>query len=129
MTCLFYKVGLNCIKATQFRAINKREADHEKNCKVFGLDVHKKSIAIAIAEEERQRDVHFYDVINNDMDQFHKFLRKQISQGAEPRGVYEVGPCGYNIYRSLSDRGLYCSVVAPSLIPRKSGDRIKIPLC
>jgi len=96
-----------------------------KIVKYIGLDVHKKSIAIAIAEDGRQREIRFYGVINNDMDQLHKFLRKQISQGAEPRCVYEAGPCGYNIYRSLSEKGIDCVVVAPSLIPKKSGDKIK----
>jgi len=96
-----------------------------KIVKYIGLDVHKNSVAIAIAEEGRQREVNFYGVINNDMNQLHKFLRKQISQGAEPRCVYEAGPCGYNIYRSLSEKGIDCVVVAPSLIPRKSGNRIK----
>lgn len=62
----------------------------EKIIKYIGLDVHKNSIAIAIAEDDRQRDVNFYDVINNDMDQLYKFLRKQISQGAEPRCVYTL---------------------------------------
>lgn len=59
------------------------------------------------------------------MNQLHKFLRKQISQGAEPGCVYEAGPCGYTIYRSLSDKGIDCVVIAPSLIPKKSGNRIK----
>jgi transposase len=96
-----------------------------KRIKYIGLDVHKNSISIAIAEDGREREVNFYGVINNDLDQLHKFLRKQISQGAEPRCVYEAGPCGYNIYRSLSDKGIACVVAAPSQIPKKSGDRIK----
>jgi transposase len=97
----------------------------KKTIKYIGLDVHKNSIAIAIAEDDRQRDVNFYGVINNDMDQLYKFLRKQISQGVEPRCVYEAGPCGYNLYRTLSEKGIDCIVVAPSLIPKKSGDKIK----
>ncbi len=97
----------------------------KKIIKYIGLDVHKNSIAIAIAEDGQKRDVSFYGVVNNKMDQLLKFLRKQISKGAELRCVYEAGPCGYNIYRGLSDKGIDCVVVAPSLIPRKSGDRIK----
>ncbi len=97
----------------------------KKIVKYIGLDVHKNSISIAIAEDGRKREVNFYGVINNDMDQLHKFLRKQISQGAEPRCVYEAGPCGYNIYRSLKAKGIDCVVIAPSLIPKKSGNRIK----
>lgn len=97
----------------------------KKIVKYIGLDVHKNSIAIAIAEDGQKRDVNFYGVINNDMDQLHKFLRKLISQNVEPRCVYEAGPCGYNIYRSLKDKDINCVVIAPSLIPKKSGDRIK----
>ncbi len=96
-----------------------------KIIKYIGLDVHKNSIAIAIAEDGQKREVNFYGAMNNDMDQLHKFLRKQISQGVEPRCVYEAGPCGYNIYRSLKDKGIDCVVIAPSLIPKKSGDKIK----
>lgn len=97
----------------------------KKTVKYIGLDVHKNSIAIAIAQEGPNKEVNFYGVINNDMDQLHKFLRKQISQGGVPKCVYEAGPCGYNIYRSLTDKGIDCVVIAPSLIPKKSGDRIK----
>lgn len=97
----------------------------KKIVKYIGLDVHKNSISIAIAEDGQKRKVIFYGVINNDMDQLLKFLRKQISQGVEPRCVYEAGPCGYNIYRSLKDKNIDCVVIAPSLIPKKSGDRIK----
>jgi len=39
--------------------------------------------------------------------------------------VYEAGPCGYWLYRSLTKKGHVCWVVAPSLIPKKPGDRIK----
>lgn len=84
----------------------------EKIVKYIGLDVHKNSMAIAIAEYGQKRDVNFYGAINNNMDQLHKFLRKQISQGVEPRCVYEAGPCGYNIYRSLKDKGIDCVVTS-----------------
>lgn len=98
----------------------------KKIVKYIGLDVHKKSIVISIAEEgRRDKFVNFYGAIKNDMNQLHKFLRKQISQGAQLKCVYEAGSCGYNIYRSLKAEGIDCVVVAPSLIPKKSGDRIK----
>ena len=48
-----------------------------------------------------------------------------VSRGSEPRFVYEAGPCGYNIYRHLRQQNFECIVAAPSLIPKKSGDRIK----
>lgn len=97
----------------------------EKRVKYVGLDVHKKTISMSIADEGRDGEVRYYGIIPNDMKALDKILRKIISQKAEPRCVYEAGPCGYHIYRHLSEKGIDCSVVAPALIPKKSGDRIK----
>jgi transposase len=52
-----------------------------------------------------------------------KLLRKD---GADLKFCYEAGPCGYGIHRQLDELGWECQVVAPSLIPKKSGDRVKI---
>ena len=54
-----------------------------------------------------------------------RWLGNLISKGAELHFVYEAGPCGYEIYRHLTAQGFDCQVVAPSKIPRKSGERIK----
>jgi len=97
----------------------------EKILKYVGLDVHKNSISIAIADEGRDSEVKFYGRIDNSMEQLDKIIRKLISQGADVRCVYEAGPCGYHIYRHLTGNGVDCVVVAPSLIPKKSGDRLK----
>ena len=67
----------------------------KKIVKYIGLDVHKNSIVISIAEEIRHKNAKFYGTINNDMNQSYKFLRKQILQGAELKCVYEAGLCGY----------------------------------
>lgn len=96
-----------------------------KRVKYIGLDVHKKFITIAIADENRDSEVRVYGNIDYDMKQIKKFIRKQISQGLELKLVYEAGPCGYALYRYLTGNGLDCTVVAPSQIPKKSGDRIK----
>lgn len=97
----------------------------KKIIKYIGLDLHKNSISIAIADEGRDGEVRYYGKIDNDMDQLMKFCRKLISQGAELRVVYEAGGCGYHLYRYLTGNGVECSVVAPSKIPRQSGDRQK----
>lgn len=97
----------------------------KKNTIFVGLDVHKNSIDIALADSGRDGDVRFYGSIGGDLDSLHKVVRKLQSTGPTLRFVYEAGPCGYDIYRSLKKQGLDCSVVAPSKIPRKSGDRIK----
>ena len=52
-------------------------------------------------------------------------LRKLISKGQPLHIVYEAGPCGFVIWRHLSAQGLACEVVAPSSIPKRSGDRVK----
>lgn len=93
--------------------------------KYIGLDVHKNSLSIATADQGRDAEVRYYGKIGNDMDQLMKVFRKFISQDYELRCVYEAGCCGYNIYRFLIGNGVKCEVVAPSKIPRKSGDRLK----
>lgn len=96
-----------------------------KMIKYVGLDVHKDSITIAIADDGRDGDVRVYGKIPNNLDQIDKLMRKLISQSSEPHCVYEAGPCGYPIYRHLKNKGIDCVVVAPALIPKKSGERVK----
>jgi len=96
-----------------------------KIVKYVGLDVHKDSITIAIADEGRDGNVRVYGKIHNDLGQIDKVMRKLISKNSELHCVYEAGPCGYTIYRHLISKGIDCVVVAPALIPKKAGDRIK----
>ena len=97
----------------------------KKTVKYIGLDVHKNSISIAVADQGRDAEVRYYGKIEHNMDQLSKIFRKFISQGAELRCVYEAGCCGYHLYRFLTSNGIDCNVVAPSKIPRKSGERLK----
>jgi len=97
----------------------------KKIVKYVGLDVHKDSITIAFADDGRDGDVRVYGKIANDLGQIDKVMRKLISQNCEPHCVYEAGPCGYPIYRHLKNKGINCVVVAPALIPKKSGERVK----
>ncbi len=92
---------------------------------VVGLDVHKNSISIAVAEDWGVMEVRHYGKIQGTMDALDKAIRKLQSKGSTLRFVYEAGPCGYEIYRHLTKKGFSCKVIAPSRIPRKSGDRIK----
>ena len=96
-----------------------------KNITFVGLDVHKDSISVALADAGRDEDLRYYGKIDGDLESLHKTVRKLVSTGATLHFVYEAGPCGYEIYRSLTKQGFECVVVAPSLIPKKSGDRIK----
>ena len=97
----------------------------KKTIKYVGMDVHKDSITIAIADDGRDGEVRFYGKIAHNLNQIDKVMRKLISQNSELRCVYEAGPCGYPLHRHLSNKGIDCAVVAPALIPKKSGDRVK----
>jgi transposase len=90
-----------------------------------GLDVHKDSIAVAYAPETRGAEVVSLGLIGTRQCDIDKLIRKLQSKGATLVFVYEAGPCGYWLYRYLTRKGLSCHVVAPSLIPRKPGDRVK----
>jgi transposase len=90
-----------------------------------GLDVHKDSIAVAYAPEDRGAEVVSLGMIGTRQYDIDKLIRKLESKGATLVFAYEAGPCGYWLYRYLTRRGLNCMVVAPSLIPRKAGDRVK----
>ena len=90
-----------------------------------GLDVHKDSIDVAIAEDGRDAEVRHYGTIGGDLASLDKVVRRLRSRRTTLRVVYEAGPCGYEIYRHLQAQGIGCVVVAPSLVPKRSGDRVK----
>ena len=92
---------------------------------VGGLDVHKNSIEIVTADTFGAMEVRRFGSIGGTMDALDRAVRKLVSRGTTLHFVYEAGPCGYEIYRYLTRKGFGCKVVAPSKIPRKSGDRIK----
>ena len=99
--------------------------DESSKAVYVGLDVHKDSIAVAYAPEDRGAEVVSRGAIGTRQCDIDKFLRKLVAKGARLSFAYEAGPCGYRLYRYLTGKGLPCQVVAPSLIPRKAGDRVK----
>jgi len=91
--------------------------------KDIGLDVHKERNAVAIAESGGE--VRLYGSISNDLHSLEKLVYKLRGDGVVLHFVYEAGPCGFVIQRRLQQLGEECVVVAPALIPRQSGDRVK----
>ena len=92
----------------------------------IGLDVHKETIAIAVAEPGRGEPSYRGEIANTP-----KKVEKLIAKLSEAYGgglllfCYEAGPCGYVLYRQLIASGHDCQVVAPSRIPKAAGERIK----
>ena len=91
----------------------------------IGLDVHKDSIAVAYASPDGPTDPVHVGAIGTRQCDIDALVRKMQSKSAQLVFIYEAGPCGYWLYRYLTRKGLTCFVVAPSLIPRKPGDRVK----
>jgi len=89
-----------------------------------GLDVHKATIAVALAESGERQEVRSYGVIPNTPAAVARLVKK-LGPATRLRVCYEAGPCGYVLLRQLTKLGVACVVVAPALIPSKPGERIK----
>lgn len=90
-----------------------------------GLDVHKETIAVAIAEGDKQPESR--GTIQHDETSVRRLVR-ELTKGSPAttlRIVYEAGPCGFGLYRLLVSMGVSCEVIAPSLVPQRPGDRVK----
>jgi len=91
----------------------------------LGLDVHKNTIAVAVADASRTGDVRFYGEIGNTPDAVSALLKKLGNRYERMHCVYESGPCGYGLYRQINDSGHVCEVVSPAHTPRRPGDHVK----
>ena len=91
--------------------------------KYVGLDVHKEKIAVAVADEGREKPRYLGEIPHTT-----EGIRKLVKKLGDPkllRVCYEAGATGYPLYRLFLSMGIECDVIAPSLIPQKPGNRIK----
>lgn len=93
-----------------------------KNVRFVGLDVHAQTIAVAVAEPGGE--VRSLGMIPNRSEAVQRLIGK-LGKPAQLRVCYEAGPTGYVLYWQLSELGVHCDVVAPTLVPVKAGDRVK----
>jgi transposase len=87
-----------------------------------GLDVHADTIAVAVAEQGGEARSH--GVIPNRLESIRKLIGK-LGPIKQIKACYEAGPTGYVLYWQLTQLGVACQVIAPSLVPVKAGDRVK----
>ena len=97
----------------------------ERRIKFVGLDVHKETIAVAVAEDGRDREVRFQGTIANTAEAVRRLVGRLGGPGIELRFCYEAGPFGLGLYRQLRKLGAECLVISPSTMPRRPGDRVK----
>jgi transposase len=98
---------------------------HQSSTLSVGLDVHKESIAVAYVAKDHGAEVIYLGTIGTRHCDIDKLIRNMQSKAKQLVFVYEAGPWGYWLYRSLRKKGYECWVVAPSLMPKKAGDRVK----
>ncbi|WP_223212032.1 IS110 family RNA-guided transposase [Thiolapillus brandeum] len=110
----------------QTKAAQVNTADAGSYAAYIGLDVHKDTIAVAIALPGREEPVYRGEIAHEGR-KVEKWLNRLSVEfdGQVLQFCYEAGPCGYGLYRRLVGAGHDCQVVAPSLIPRKAGERVK----
>jgi len=89
-----------------------------------GMDVHADSVVVSVFSAKGSEPVERFEVVPDGRG-LARLVRRLKARGSKVRCVYEAGPCGYEPQRLLASRGLICEVAAPSLIPRRPGDRVK----
>ncbi|MGH9478590.1 MAG: IS110 family transposase, partial [Terriglobales bacterium] len=94
----------------------------KESVRFLGLDVHAETIAVAVAEADGE--VRSLGTIPNREESVRKLVMK-LGPAERLEACYEAGPTGYVLYWQLVGMGVNCAVIAPTLVPMKSGDRVK----
>jgi len=90
-----------------------------------GIDAAKAKHAVALAEPGRRGEVRYLGEIDTSPEAVRKLVTRLAAKHGTLHVCYEAGPTGYGLYRQIVALGHSCTVVAPSLIPRKPGERVK----
>lgn len=97
----------------------------EHSMAYVAMDTHKKSIAVSVADGGRRGEVRYIGEISSEPAAVAKMVAKLAVRHENLSFCYEAGPCGYGLYRQITQLGHECVVVAPSLVPIRPGDKVK----
>src|SRR6266571_1379689 len=103
----------------------RRSTMSQSSTLCIGMDVHKETIAVAYVAQDHGAEVTYLGTMGTRQCDIDQLVRKMPSKAKHLVFVYEAGPCGSWLYRYLRQKDYDCWVVAPSLIPKKAGDRVK----
>ncbi len=98
----------------------------EQHTEVYaGIDVAKLRNAVTVADGGRGGEVRFIGEVDAGDESMQRIVKRIAAGASRAHFCYEAGPTGYGLHRLITSMGHSCSMVAPSLIPKKPGDRVK----
>ena len=98
----------------------------QENSEAFvGLDTSKRKVSVAVADTGRAGEVRFFGDIDSTPVMVERMVKKLAKGHQKLSFCYEAGPTVYGLHRQITALGHECVVVAPSLIPRRPGERVK----
>ena len=116
----FTQAWVTPVRVSKLAQSHKREAGPTmEKLRFVGLDVHKESIAISVADEGGGEPASLCTIPHDC-----RVLLKHLRKLGRVKCCYEAGPTGFGLHRELKASGVDCVVVAPSLVPQCAGDRV-----